>query len=139
MSSFCKSYSHFFRKKFQHICVSLDVNFNESLTNNVVSFEQLAQNSSIERRIPFSLNMLSEYLIFLLFYINLQKLKCIFCTCILLKDVCFSSILFLYFRYKSMFFFCYILFHFQSQYFTDCNKVHCVTKCSPNQGPVVQN
>ena len=26
---------------FQHICVSLDVNFNESLTNNVVSFEQL--------------------------------------------------------------------------------------------------
>ena len=37
----CKSYSHFFSKKFQHICVSLDVNFNESLTNNVVSFEQL--------------------------------------------------------------------------------------------------
>ena len=38
MSSF---YSHFFSKKFQHICVSLDVNFNESLTNDVVSFEQL--------------------------------------------------------------------------------------------------
>ena len=37
----CKSYSHFFSKKFQHICESLDVNFNESLTNNVVSFEQL--------------------------------------------------------------------------------------------------
>ena len=37
----CKSYSHFFSKKYQHICVSLDVNFNESLTNNVVSFEQL--------------------------------------------------------------------------------------------------
>ena len=37
----CKSYSHFFCKKFQHICVSLDVNFNESLTNDVVSFEQL--------------------------------------------------------------------------------------------------
>ena len=35
------SYSHFFSKKFQHICVSLDVNFNESLTNDVVSFEQL--------------------------------------------------------------------------------------------------
>ena len=29
----------FFQQKFQHICVSLDVNFNESLTNNVVSFE----------------------------------------------------------------------------------------------------
>ena len=37
----CKSYSHFFSKKFQHICVLLDVNFNESLTNNIVSFEQL--------------------------------------------------------------------------------------------------
>ena len=36
----CKSYSHFFSKKFQHICVSLDVNFNESLTNDIVSFEQ---------------------------------------------------------------------------------------------------
>ena len=37
----CKSYSHFFSKKFQHIFVSLDANFNESLTNDVVSFEQL--------------------------------------------------------------------------------------------------
>ena len=37
----CKSYSHFLLKKFQHICISLDVNFNESLTNDVVSFEQL--------------------------------------------------------------------------------------------------
>ena len=39
MSSFCTA--HFFSKKFQHICVSLDVNFNELLTNDVVSFEQL--------------------------------------------------------------------------------------------------
>ena len=37
----CKSYSHFFSKKFQHICVSIRVNFNESLTNDAVSFEQL--------------------------------------------------------------------------------------------------
>ena len=37
----CKSYSHFFSKIFQHICISLDVNFNELLTNDVVSFEQL--------------------------------------------------------------------------------------------------
>ena len=37
----CKSYAHFFSKKFQHICVSLDVDFNKSLTNDVVSFEQL--------------------------------------------------------------------------------------------------
>ena len=34
-------YSHFFSKKIQHIRVSLDVNFNKSLTNDVVSFEQL--------------------------------------------------------------------------------------------------
>ena len=25
----------------QHICLSLDVNFNDSLTNDIVSFEQL--------------------------------------------------------------------------------------------------
>ena len=36
-----KSYSHFFSKKLQHICISLNVNFNESLTKDVVSFEQL--------------------------------------------------------------------------------------------------
>ena len=38
---YCKSYSHFFSKKFQRICVSHDVNFNESLSNDIVSFEQL--------------------------------------------------------------------------------------------------
>ena len=37
----CKSYSHFFSKKFQHNCISLDGNFNASLTNNIVSLEQL--------------------------------------------------------------------------------------------------
>ena len=31
----------FFSKKFQHICVSLDVNFNDTLTNDIVSFQQL--------------------------------------------------------------------------------------------------
>ena len=31
----------FFSKKFQHICVSLYVNFNESLTDDIISFEQL--------------------------------------------------------------------------------------------------
>ena len=42
MSSFCTAKAtHFFSKKFPHICVSLDVNFNESLTNDIVSFEQL--------------------------------------------------------------------------------------------------
>ena len=41
VSSFCTaSYSHFFSKKIQHICVSPDVNFNKSLTNDIISFEQ---------------------------------------------------------------------------------------------------
>ena len=31
----------FFSKIFQHICISLDVNFNQSLTNDTISFEQL--------------------------------------------------------------------------------------------------
>ena len=31
----------FFQQKFQHICVSLDVNFNDTLTNDIVSFQQL--------------------------------------------------------------------------------------------------
>ena len=33
--------AHFFSRKFQRICVARDVNFNESLTNDIVSFEQL--------------------------------------------------------------------------------------------------
>ena len=36
-----KELTFFSAKKNQHICVSLDVNFNESLTNDIVSFEQL--------------------------------------------------------------------------------------------------
>ena len=42
MSSFCTAKAtHIFQQKYQHICVSLDVNFNESLTNDIASFEQL--------------------------------------------------------------------------------------------------
>ena len=47
----CKSYSHFFSKIFQHICVSLDVNFNELLTNDMVSFEQLGADIKSEQQI----------------------------------------------------------------------------------------
>ena len=35
------------KKKKQHICVSLNVNFNESLTNDIVSFEQLGPDCRI--------------------------------------------------------------------------------------------
>ena len=43
VSSFCtlQKLLTFFSKKVQHICISLDVNFNDSLTNDIVSFEQL--------------------------------------------------------------------------------------------------
>ena len=33
--------SRFFQQKISDICVSFDVNFNESLTNDIISFEQL--------------------------------------------------------------------------------------------------
>ena len=42
----------FFSKKFQHICVSLDVNFNETLTNDIVSFEQLGPGDHNARQDP---------------------------------------------------------------------------------------
>ena len=63
MSSFCthcKSYSHFFSKKFQHICISLDVNFNKSLTNDVVRFEQLGPGSYLDS--PLSLKYVTPFL-----------------------------------------------------------------------------
>ena len=44
-----KLLTFFFSKKFQRLCVSLDVNFNESLTNDVVSFEQLGPGSVLIR------------------------------------------------------------------------------------------
>ena len=44
---------------FQHICVSLDVNFNESLTNDVVSFEQLGPGVRI-----FRINTTSLFLVY---------------------------------------------------------------------------
>ena len=57
-----KSYSHFFSKKFQHICASFDVNFNESLTNDVVSFEQLGPDLHIvNAHISFGENLLISY------------------------------------------------------------------------------
>ena len=43
----------FFSKKFQHICVSLDVNLNESLTNDVVSFEQLGPGMQGNRSVSY--------------------------------------------------------------------------------------
>ena len=43
MSSFCtaKATHIFSAKKFQHICESLNVNFDKSISNDVVNFEQL--------------------------------------------------------------------------------------------------
>ena len=58
MSSFCS----FFSKKFQHICVSLYVNFNKSLINDVISFEQLGPNF-VNGELRWSVNMLAYELV----------------------------------------------------------------------------
>ena len=44
----------FFSKTFQHICVSLNVTFNESLTNDVVRFEQLGPDSLKVNQVIYS-------------------------------------------------------------------------------------
>ena len=57
MNSFCtalqKLLTFFFSKKIQHICVALDVNFNELLTNDIVSFEQLGPDHFLRELIQF--------------------------------------------------------------------------------------
>ena len=47
VSSFCKckSYSHFFSKNISVYAIFNDQTFNDNLTNNIVSFEQLGQTS----------------------------------------------------------------------------------------------
>ena len=37
----CKSYSHFFSKNISIYAIFNDQNFNDTLTNNIISFEQL--------------------------------------------------------------------------------------------------
>ena len=71
MSSFCtaKATHIFFSKKSQHICISLDVNFKESLTNDIVSFEQLGpaifswKKESLIRSYAYSYNTLSSIVV----------------------------------------------------------------------------
>ena len=41
MSSFCKSYSHFVSKNISVYAIFNDQSFNDTLTNDIVSFEQL--------------------------------------------------------------------------------------------------
>ena len=70
MSSFCtaKATHIFFSKKIQHICVSLDINFNESLTNDIVSFEQLGpEKYNVDTPLLFrAMNRVSEIGLYLL-------------------------------------------------------------------------
>ena len=47
--SFLKFFAE--KKKCQHICVSLDANFNKLLTNDVVSFEQLGPGKNFQQKI----------------------------------------------------------------------------------------
>ena len=64
-------------KKFQHICLSLDVNFNESLTNDAVSFEQLG---------PGKYLVLHKKL--LLVVLGIHKSIISFANCMFVKFVC---------------------------------------------------
>ena len=79
MSSFCtaKATHILFSKKFQHICVSLDLNFNESLTNDIVSFEQLGPGVNI---------LISETLIKLPFELRVHGLLRLIVTIISLAE-----------------------------------------------------
>ena len=55
MSSFCKckSYSHFFSKNNSIYAVFNDQSFNDTLTNDIVSFEQLGPDvSTLEKSVP---------------------------------------------------------------------------------------
>ena len=61
----------FFQQKFQHICVSLDVNVNESSTNDVVSFEQLGP-------------------VFFVFHFSSTDICCMVWVCMAYEDWCFS-------------------------------------------------
>ena len=78
----CKSYSHFFSKKFQHICVSLDVNFNELLTNNVVSFEQLGPDGKVHEHSAYWENISADNLkYFLVFFFFFFRKICLDISC----------------------------------------------------------
>ena len=52
----------FFSKKIQHICVSLDVNFNESIANDVDSFEQLGRGHFLFENKFRHFNLVARYL-----------------------------------------------------------------------------
>ena len=53
VSSFCKckSYSHFFSKNISNYAIFSDQSFNDTLTNDIVSFEQLGPVVSDKRNI----------------------------------------------------------------------------------------
>ena len=69
MSSFCtaKATHIFSAKKNQHICVSLNANFNESLTNDDVSFEQLGPGKLLH---PYAIRALFSYCCSPFFFLN---------------------------------------------------------------------
>ena len=52
VSSFCKckNYSHFFSKNISVYALFSDQNFNDTLTNDIVSFEQLDQEIKVNER-----------------------------------------------------------------------------------------
>ena len=56
MSSFCKCYSHFFSKNISKHAIFNDQSFNDRLTNDIISFEQLGPDFQMhsDRNITFT-------------------------------------------------------------------------------------
>ena len=68
MSSFCKckSYSHFFSKNISIYAIFNDQSFNDSLTNDIVSFEELGPGHFVNKLIctpmfPYYLSSENRY------------------------------------------------------------------------------
>ena len=51
----CKSYSHFFSKNIIVYAIFIDPSFNDTLTNDIVSFEQLGPGQCIYLPCPLSI------------------------------------------------------------------------------------
>ena len=74
MSSFCTAKAtHIFLA--QHICISLDVNFNESLTNDVVSFEQLGPDGKVHEHSGYWENISADKVKYFLVFFFLFLLE----------------------------------------------------------------
>ena len=69
MSSFCKSYSHFFSKNISIYAIFHDQSFNNTSTNNSISFEQLSPLFCLIRSFDESMFVLFFVCLFFVFFV----------------------------------------------------------------------